>query len=173
MNCMYAHVTPQCHSHFFVCSLCSFNNTLLSLSPPSSLSPFLSLFLLFSSLALLPSLSLFFSSFPIFLSQTFVYMIVEVCSASSTAIIILLSAACTFWLIFFKVSCLLASFTNCTNDGATSISPPHLLGFSQAQSTLFLSLPVGSQLLVFQVLLGTALLFRVRTHMKIDYIIHL
>ena len=30
-------------------------------------------------------------------------MMVEVCSASSTAILILLVAACTFWLIFFKV----------------------------------------------------------------------
>ena len=42
----------------------------------------------------------------------------------------------------------------------------------QAQSTLFLSLPVGSQLLVFQVLLGIALLFRVSMHMKMGYSIH-
>ena len=49
------------------------------------------------------------------------------------------------------------------------LSPSHLCS-SQAQSTLFLSLPVGSQLLVFQVLLGIALLFRVSTLWMMGYI---
>ena len=113
--CCELHVYSSMPLPLLVCSLCSFSNTL----PPFSLFPLLSLppplFLLsppsFSPSPLLPLffLPLSFSPLPIFFSQTFVYMMVEVCSASSTAIFILLTAACTFWLIFFKVSCLLVS----------------------------------------------------------------
>ena len=95
--CCELHVR-SCHSHL---PFPSFLPLLLFLPPSSPLSLLPPL-----SPSFLPSVSspssLFFSS-PIFLSQTFVYMMVEVCSAFSTAILILLVAACTFWLIFFKV----------------------------------------------------------------------
>ena len=146
--CCELHVR-SCHSSMplplCVCLPCSLSNTLLSffpsllpfsfllpLPPPllsfSSLSP-LSLPLFPSPTPLFPS-SLFFSS-PVFLSQTFIYMMVEVCSASSTAILILLAAACTFWLIFFKVRHTVKTtprrtniLYHCTNNGGASV-PPH------------------------------------------------
>lgn len=66
------------------------------------------------------------------LPQTFIYLAVQLCAGTSTAIFILLASASTFWLIFFK-----------------------------AEITYLLAIPVEVQEIGFYVLLPLALVCRV------------